>query len=317
MPAKPPSFSFCSDPEPCRALWELALQNPLASSPFGAESSGAIGLVLGPQWDGASQPAGRAFACSLLAVLCPALFTRWPRGTAAPAPEIIQTLCGAIERAAAWPEAEPLFKRLINKTTPQARDLAGPYAPGAGSPEGARAVLLALARHGSPPQRAALAAKLLPPWARKVDPKEFRDLGLFTSVYLACFEAGSSVNDVFNLSPKPGLSVADQIKGKLSEMPQGELRSLFLSAFERESLQSPPPGSLGPAALEAKGLPPETLAALLGAIGALEEALPGDGARAALAWLHQHPALAKAPSAAAPDPASGPPPATSHRPPRL
>lgn len=310
--AKFADFSYCSNPDDCElieARFCLSLPHSFPSFHSQDESAdAALAAVLSPDWDGARSPKGQAFITATLLTACPYFIDAYTAGIA-PGPERLAQISESIGRLTSWPKGGAAFRKLINKSLLAIRETRGCFGR-RGDPESARAILMALVHAASPPDRAHLAKSLLPPWQRACEVASMRDPDLFADAYGACLAAGSSVNEVFGFAPKEGASVSEQLKAALERLPEGPIRSVLFSGFERETLALK--RSCAPPAFEAQGLSSERLGALLSAVAALEAALPGRGPEAAVEWLLAHPALpASAPSE--PLGPSEPPSARHHR----
>jgi hypothetical protein len=137
-----------------------------------------------------------------------------------------------------------------------------------------------------------LAARIMPPWQLRA-PWGDKDASACLAVYGAFVARGCQLSDFLPGAPKPGQTQSEALKAKIDAFAPGGLRDFFLAQWEKSSLEN-----LGrPSAWDAQELSVSDKQELLILITELDRALPGQGARAAIEWLRQHPAL---PAAATP-----------------
>lgn len=246
-------------------------------------------------WDGGGLTRARAdnFRVDLIVQICLAGCFRDVKVDADALNEALRSLAH-LSKGMGEAKAGAALIKAANKCCPEMFESLGPWSRTCSDPSVAPMVIKALAKAGGKPVALQIGKRLV--LSRNyftIDASRWVSQQAFADVYAEVLAQGAGLAEIWNLSAKPGQSLAGQAAVIIGKMAEGPIKANFRSWSESKEVGLSLSGAAakGSDAWLAKGLNNEHSGMLANIVDRLDELHPGQGAQMALAWLMEHPEI--------------------------
>lgn len=301
----PTSFYFTEERAACQLIDRIL--SPLAPSmatswiEWTSELETALFTILSPTWDAKNHRSGRPFLLGTLRALGRFLpIARCDESVRSRIGAAAGEAIGRLPRESSKLEGvQKDIEKIFNIASESARTAFGFCGAAKNHQAGAScaALLGGCTSAAEPELLSRMAQRLLPPWQLAADPARFSNAETFVLAYGAMFAAGCPLETVLGAQSSPGKTLSKAVEERMAALPEGPLKALFLTRFERKTLDLAGRGDLARRGVDAWDIaimPTDKHTKLLEAVALIEEAMPGRGVDEAIERVLTHPAVAAA-----------------------